>query len=188
MATDNPTDEEWIESLAPEARAKAEAMIEDLAALKASGPISRVRSEINEGLPQTCCFLLLSALRRVLSYHKYHDLKGSTLPNTLNLTQIDIESRDAVKRLRALGADPNDIARIARATVVDALDEVVNILDDGRNWDAPEHCPRWVIAEVDGDNLTGRTVDWLHESILNVFKDDAELQLVPGYLEKKAGG
>lgn len=53
--------------------------------------------------------------------------------------------------------------------VFSTVDDVIMIIDEGYDPDAPDDAPGWALKETDSDeNPTGRDVGGLHESILQV--------------------
>ena len=69
-------------------------------------------------------------------------------------------------RLVDQGADPDLVAAAVRVVVMEAVGDVIMVIDEGYDLDAPDDAPGWVLAETDGaGNLTGREVGGLHESL-----------------------
>lgn len=176
-ATYRAPDDEWLASLPEDTRAKADSMIALLAQLRADNPVALARAEITEDSPEVMRFLFLSAIRcHAMDNYLFVGSKGSSLPKIVDPGVIGDEAEAAFKRLIASGSDVNDILRISRASAAEAVNDVVNILDDGHNWDAPDEAPGWTLVETVGDEITGRHADGLHESLFCVFDDDAEFQ------------
>ncbi|MEV0597097.1 hypothetical protein [Nonomuraea cavernae] len=124
------------------------------ATLGADDPQGWAVSEISEDLPQLARFL---ALR-----HIWPDLINSwAAPGAL-------EDIPAAARLLADGADPTDLARIAQVAAYETAFGLLHSLTaHGRDDDAPMDTPGWRLMETTpSGELTGRTVQSLHESLL----------------------
>jgi hypothetical protein len=76
----------------------------------------------------------------------------------------------AAARVLEQGADPGDLSQAMRLAAYEAVFTVLSILDEGYDADAPEDAPGWRLmeTEAESDQLAGRDVGGLHESILTL--------------------
>ena len=78
-----------------------------------------------------------------------------------------LAAQQAVQRILAAGADPEDLKEVARAVFLHAAFDAVSTVDEGHDPQAGEGMPGWLLTEVGGDlTLTGRMLDELHEDLL----------------------
>jgi hypothetical protein len=159
----------WLESLDPEARARAEALIAQLQGLGCPDPVQWARRELREGVPQLGRFLLL----RHLWSEAIDAWRDSLLwvENLVTDARKDpgapfAEAGRALERLLARGADPRDIGLLARFVAYETAFSTVHALDEGYD---PEHegqLPGWGLVERDPlGHLTGRLLVRLHEDL-----------------------
>jgi hypothetical protein len=133
--------------------------------LGADDPAGWAASEIEEGIPQQARFLFL---RRIW-------------PDAIDGWRRGEEIRriPAGARLLDSGASQDDLATMLRAAAYEAAFTVVDRIDGGYDPDAPSDAPGWALMEVGpDDNLTGRVIGGLHESLLGVDpsgRDGADL-------------
>ena len=137
------------------------ALTRRMAELGAPEPDSWARSEITEGIPQQARYLLL---RRIWA----NTLVPWRDPGMLR-------RNEALAQLLDRGADQELLAEALRGVVFNAVGDVIMILDEGYDPDAPGDAPGWTLAETASDgNATGRQVGGLHESLLEVDPDGVE--------------
>ena len=170
--------QEWLESLDTQERTKADRMVALLARFGADDPVSWVRSEMQENIPQVAKFLFLHEIRsRLVRDFSYG---GSTRPEApqLNPAQIEARGEEAYRRLLDSGASPKDIEDVTRDAACRTVWEFISLLDGvlESEYDDIEDAPRWVLAEVTGpledSKLTGRCLDGLHESFGALYPTD----------------
>lgn len=86
-----------------------------------------------------------------------------------------LRRNEALAQLLDRGADQELLAEALRGVVFNAVSDVIMILDEGYDPDAPDNAPGWTLAETGSDgNATGRQVGGLHESLLEVDPDGVE--------------
>lgn len=71
-----------------------------------------------------------------------------------------------VRRLIADGVDRRDLQRLARWVAYVTVFEIINRVDEGYDPNLAEDLPGWRLMEVVGEEVTGRDVGGLHESLL----------------------
>jgi hypothetical protein len=176
LAAEAPTNGEWLESLSPCDRKRADVLIQLITELGAEDPIQWIRSEITEDMAQFSRFLVLRRIRsEAIDNFLYHDFPEASLKKTLNPTEIFESADEALERLIVSGCDINDILSITRAAAFQAADAVVNIIDDGFDEAAPEDAPGWALLETNGDELTGRAIVGLSDNLISVLEGDSAL-------------
>lgn len=128
--------------------------------LGAPDPEGWARSEIEEDIPQQARFLVLRSL----------------WPWTIDRLTASPREIKAASRLLDAGADPADVAQLIASTAVRAIFDTLVRIDEGRDWEAPEDSPGWALIEVEAgheeDQLPGRWVGGLHESLSGVVSDE----------------
>jgi len=142
----------WLESLADADRRKAEALRDRFAELGAEDPEGWAKSEIVEDIAQQARFVFLRSLWR----------------EAIDGWAAGLERLPSGRRLLEGGAERSDLEKLARVAAYEAVFTVLNRLDEGHDPDAPVDSPGWSLLERAGDDLTGRPVDGLHESILTL--------------------
>jgi hypothetical protein len=137
--------------------------------LGADDPEDWARSEVEEDVPQLATFLLLRKMWR-------HAMPWTDDPS--GWIEVVVEEADdpnapfpeagqALRRMLAAGADPDDVLKVARMVALETLFSTVHTLDDGRDDNAPEHTPGWLLVETHPEGEpTGRVVSGLHEEVL----------------------
>jgi hypothetical protein len=139
--------------------------------LGADDPDDWARSEVEEDIPQLATFLALRKMWR-------HAMPWVDDPS--GWIEVVVEDADdpnaafpdagqALRRMLAAGADPDDVLTVARMVALETLFSTVRTLDDGRDHAAPEDTPGWLLVETDPEGEpTGRVVSGLHESVLSL--------------------
>lgn len=167
----------WLESLDAESRAQADSFIAILEKLGAEDPVSWVASEMREDSPQVVTFLFLHEVRTKF-VNNFIDRTFENEEVNLHPFKVEDRGREAYDRLRAAGADPDDLELFARGMACTTAHQFIMMLDgvDESVTDDLENGPRWVLAEVKGSlregELSGRCVDGLHESFGNLYPSD----------------
>src|SRR5438045_5884838 len=125
---------DWLESLDPVMRAKAQQMIDRLAALGCPDAEQWVQSEIQEDIPQTARYLVL---RRLWQYIDDWQINiEDYLPRLLSLAGKDSEQAFAdgelaLKKMVDAGVRAEDIGAFARMVAYESMFTVVEIIDEG---------------------------------------------------------
>jgi hypothetical protein len=139
--------------------------------LGADDPEDWARSELEEDIPQLATFLLLRKMWR-------HAMPWADDPRAW--IEVIVQAADdpsapfadagqALRRIVAAGADPDDVARVARMVVIESLFSAAFAIDDGTDDLAPDGAPGWLLVETDAEGEpTGRVIGGLHESLLTV--------------------
>jgi hypothetical protein len=175
------TPEEWYSTLGPEERAEADKRMAILSRYGASDPLSWVSSEMRENIPQVVRFLILQEIRRVMDRVPFAEGEGveeslGSISKTLNIIEILEDGKSAFERLRDSGAHVEDLLRMGRAINTEAVLDMISILDEGYDPYSDDETMGWALAETVNFELTGRFINALHESILDVFEGDEQLQ------------
>lgn len=140
---------------------KLATLTQRMAELGAPEPDDWARSEIEEGIPQQARYLLLRRIW-VNALTPWRD------PGMLR-------RNEALARLLDQGAGQELLAEALRRVVFDTVQELIMVVDEGRDPDAPGNAPGWTLMETDiGGNSTGRHVGGLHESLLEVDPNGIE--------------
>lgn len=130
--------------------------------LAAPEPGGWAGSEIREGIPQQARYL---ALRRIWA----KALMPWRDPSSM------LRRNEALAQLVDQGAEQELLAEALRGIVFDTVLELVMIIDEGYDSDAPDDAPGWTLMETDsGGKATGRRVGGLHESLLEVDPNGIE--------------
>jgi hypothetical protein len=164
--------EDWLSSVPPIARAKAQEMIERMKELGAPDAEEWVRSEITEDIPQMARFLALRRLWRKMDM--WRDDTGTLLKHVHTEAERNpggyfADAGRAIQKMLAAGAEIEDIASVARMAAYEAMFSLVQVIDDGGDPDSGDDLPGWALAEIGANGEgTGRVVDALHESILEL--------------------
>jgi hypothetical protein len=186
-----------FESLDDEQRRRAEALAEQFRGLGAGDPEGWAASEVEEDIPQLARFLVLRRLWRGAWQWKLppEEWFAEVDPDELPVDEEDddeptlvsaedagsdedgdppfLAAQQAVQRILAAGADPEDLKEVARAIFLHTAFDAVATVDDGHDPEAGEGMPGWLLTEVGGDLvLTGRVIPGLHEDLLTTEPDD----------------
>lgn len=184
-------------------RPGAEALVEIFRALGAGDPEAWAASEVEDDIPQLARFLFLRRLWRSAWQWKLppeewfaemepepdaaEEVEEDDDTPTLVPASADDDGEDAegdppflaaeqaVRRILAAGADPEDLREVARAIFLHTAFDAVQTVDEGHDPEAGEGMPGWLLTEVGGDLvLTGRVIPDLHEDLLTAEPDEAE--------------
>lgn len=132
-----------------------------LARLGARDPDQVLASEADEAA--IARFLLLRALR--------HHLTAAGEPFPLGAALKAGE--DAWERLHAAGADPDDLQAVVRTVAAEAALAQLDLLEAGRDWEAPSEAPGWALIETDAAGRpTGRPLGGLQETLFELLDID----------------
>jgi hypothetical protein len=170
--------------------------------LGAGDPEGWAASEVEDDIPQLARFLFLRRLWRSAWQWKLppEDWFAEVEPEpqddrpaeedddepTLVSTSTDeagdedaepafLAAQQAVRRILAAGADPEDLREVARAIFLHTAFDAVQTVDEGHDPEAGEGMPGWLLTEVGGDLvLTGRVIPDLHQDLLTTEPDEAE--------------
>lgn len=129
--------------------------------LGASDPAIWARSEIQEDIPQQARYLVLRTIwAKALT--RWRDT-GHLLRTPHMALLLD------------QGADLDTLAAAVRLVVMEAVGDVIMVIDESCDCDAPDDAPGWTLAEIDSQgNFTGREIGGLHESLLALDPTRAE--------------
>lgn len=179
------------------------ALAETFRALGAGDPEGWAASEVEEDIPQLARFLFLRRLWRSAWQWKLPpedwfaevepepsgggDVEEDDDTPTLVAGAYDggtqdgdgdppfLAAQQAVKRILAAGANPDDLREVARAIFLHTAFDAVQTVDEGHDPQAGEGMPGWLLTEVGGDLvLTGRVIPDLHEDLLTTEPDETE--------------
>ena len=153
-------------------------MISRMKELGAEDAEGWVRSEIEEGIPQIARSLFLRRVWREMNGW------GANIGSMDELIHAEGErspegyfakASKAIERMRAAGVSLEDVSCIAKMAAYEAMFSLIQVIDDGGDPDAGDDLPGWALIEIgpDGED-TGRNVDALHESILEVLPAEDE--------------
>jgi hypothetical protein len=193
-----------FESLDAGQRRRAEQLAEQFRDLDAGDPEGWAASEVAEDIPQLARFIFLRAVWQSAEQWKEppeewfagvepqpvvdqpveeDDDTPTLVPASSDEGAVEdgdppfAAAAQAVRRLLAAGADPEDLKEVARAIFLHTAFDVVATVDDGHDPDAGEGMPGWLLVEVGGDLvLTGRVIPGLHEDLLTTEPGEADGQ------------
>lgn len=188
-----------------EQRRRARALAEKFRAAGAEQPEEWAASEVEDEIPQLARFLFLRRLWRgaaqwrqppaewfaepepgpqddLPAQEEDHDEPTRVSPSPHDAAGTDQEgdppflaAQQAVRRILAAGADPEDLKEVARAVFLYTAFEAVQTVDEGHDPWAGDGMPGWLLTEVGGDLvLTGRVIPGLHEDLLTTEPDEPE--------------
>jgi hypothetical protein len=143
--------QEWLASLPPDTQRHARELVEQFRALGAEDPESWARSQISENIPQLARFLVLDRVRREC-FEKWY------ARDALNsAARYDNDFEDLLGQLREHGVRDDTIAALAHAVARQTAMDVVYIIDEGHDPNAPRHTPSWSLQETDakGEPMDG---------------------------------
>lgn len=148
---------EWLNGLDQQRREEATRLRDTFARLGEDDPESCARSEVSEDFAQLASFLVLRSLWR----------------DAINVWSPDSVGQSPVaSRLLEQGADVDDLVTFARAASYEAvfatLYNLTSEQSDPELADDEDDLPGWRLMETRDEELTGRGVDMLHESLLSM--------------------
>ncbi|MET9125431.1 hypothetical protein [Streptomyces sp. NPDC004528] len=147
--------QKWLNSLDMPRKAAAESLRAQFSALGVANSLDLIKSEVMEDLPQLARFVLLRSL-----WHGAID--GWTESDSL-------DQLPAAQRLRAAGADQEDLVRLVRAVAYEAVFATLYELDAGGDVNVSGVQANWVVMEsCEGDSPTRRAMSGLHEDLLSL--------------------
>jgi hypothetical protein len=178
-------------------------LAETFRALGAGDPETWAASEVEDDIPQLARFLFLRRLWRSAWQWKQPPEAWFAEVEADSASDGDVEEDDdtptlvhdaydggeqdedgdppflaaqqAVRRILAAGADPEDLKEVARAIFLHTAFDAVQTVDEGHDPQAGEGMPGWLLTEVGGDLvLTGRVIPDLHQDLLTTEPDEAE--------------
>jgi len=177
--------------LSPEDRRRAGGLAERFRAAGAGEPEAWALSEVEDDIPQLARFLFLRRLWRSAEEWKLPpgEWFADREPEPADEDEEDADAavegiaeedgepaflaaQQAVRRILAAGADPDDLREVARAAFFFTAFDAVQAVDEGHDPRAGEGMPGWFLAEISGDLVvTGRVLDRLHEDLLTTEPD-----------------
>jgi hypothetical protein len=147
-------------------------LVEQLRAVGADQPEDWAFSEVAENIPQLARFLVLRHLwrREIDSWQDVSWIQDMVARAKRDPTGYFADAGDALQRLIALGATPEDLGRIARYVAYFTVFGTLNAIDTGQDPELDDAYPGWTLMETThpDETLTGRFVGGLHESLLSM--------------------
>jgi hypothetical protein len=159
----------WLQTLDEPQRAAAETLIATLRQLGCPDPEAWARRQFRDHAPQLSRFLLLR--------HLWSETINTWRDSQLWIENLVEDARDnpegpfagagrALSRLLDGGADPADIAQVARFVAYESVFSVMHSLDEGFD---PEHegqLPGWALVERDPlGHPTGKLLGRLNQDL-----------------------
>jgi hypothetical protein len=166
------TNEDWLATLEPSELARVQALVGRFEQLGASDPISQARSEVEDDLPQLARYVILHHLWTETIDPCRDDL--AWIDNLIQDARRDpkgpfADAGQALERILAAGAKPRDVGLLARFLAYEAAFSVIHTLDYGYDPEREDELPGWALVERDeSGQVTGREIDALHESLLEI--------------------
>jgi hypothetical protein len=143
-------DQAWLRQMPADDQQRAQKIVTALQELGCDEPRAWARTEISENIPQLARYRFLRSL----------------WPEMIDSWRSGIDNIPAARRAIGSGADPHDVAQLARAV---AYATVFAMLDHLADDEPDEGMPTWVLTEVDpAGYLTGRHFDALDEDLLSL--------------------
>src|SRR5436305_1623357 len=152
---------DWKQSLDEETHAKSVRLIEMMEQAGASDAELWVQSEIQEDIPQVARYLLLrnigiDAMNRSDEYLKW---LAHEISNPKDSRSTTMEAVAALKSLLDASVNKDDIGKIARYVIEQAIFRTLVVIDNGYDdWHEglTDEAPGWAMAELDAEGeLTG---------------------------------
>jgi hypothetical protein len=185
--------------LSPEDQRRAQGLAERFRAAGAEEPEGWAVSEVEDDVPQLARFIFLRRLWRgawqwtqpprewfaeIAPDEDPVDAENGDgdEPTLVSASHDEVPDEDAdppflaaqqaVRRILAAGADPEDLKEVARAIFLHTAFDAVQTVDEGHDPRVGEGMPGWLLTEVGGDLvLTGRVIPDLHEDLLTTEPD-----------------
>jgi hypothetical protein len=132
---------------------------------------SWARSEASENFPQLARFAFLRALwpNHIDRWTEFGWIDGFIAAARREPSGAFADAGLALARLIDAGASRDDLGRVARAIAYETVFADLERIDSGGDIDLPRDFPGWRLIETDAaDELTGRHVGGLHESLLTL--------------------
>jgi hypothetical protein len=148
--------------------------------LGADDPESWANSEVNENIPQLARFMFLKgAWQQIVP-----DDDTTWIDNVLQ--NVPADSNDpfagAAHSMRAMldaGISKSVIAQLVRAMQAEFLSGLCYMMDDPGSVEGNDEYVDWSFVELDSDGNTGRTINCLHESVLETDPTGREVRPIP---------
>src|SRR4249920_877561 len=135
-----PSFDEWFASLTTDDQDRTRALVEEFRSVGTEDPEGWARSQISENIAQLARFLVLRRVRKLcLEKWMRFDLD--------KLARYDEDFQDLLERLRAAGLKDAEIAQFAQKVAAIAAWDVVEVIDEGHDPDAPATMPGWSLEE-----------------------------------------
>ena len=172
-----PTYEEWLAGLTQAERERALKLAEQFRANGCATPELWVRSEVSEAFCQFATYLILSKIWRCEIDHPWSETPETWIKEfsqTVGQTRLPVfdDAAAALQRLQEAQVSAKDLGAVARLVAYSTAFGVLNLLDEGSNRHAVGETPGWSLRETDAEgNLTGRSVEGLHESLLSIHEE-----------------
>ena len=159
----------WLQTLDETQRTEAEKLIADLKELGCPEPEDWARRQIQDQLPQVSRFLLMK--------HLWAEAINPWRDSHLWITNLVEEAEAnpegsfsdagaALDRLLEAGADPDDIAQLARFVAYESVFSTIHALDEGFDIDREGEQPGWALVERDPlGNVSDRVLSGLHDEL-----------------------
>jgi hypothetical protein len=145
--------ENWLAQLPADTAEHARKLLDTLSQLGCEDPLGWVHSEITGNIPQAARYRFL------------HNI----WPRMIDPWQSGIDNIPAAQRCLQAGADPDDLARLARAVAYETVFDLLYHLDDDDPDDPAKALPGWHLVETDPAGIpTGRTIQGLYEDLLSL--------------------
>lgn len=169
------TYDQWFSGLDADTKAKATALIAKMKALGASEAEAWVRSEIQEDIPQVMRYLVLRLFAREVK--RYDDGIDNLLTNAQKAAKEGYgdyteDAGHALQRMEAAGISKEHIKALVMLGIYEGLFAFINVLDEEGDYEHRD-LKGWMLMEFDHDEFvpTGRLLNLLHESLLQVMQD-----------------
>lgn len=165
-----PTAAQWFAALSDTERLRAQTLIARLERLGDDDPLSTVRSEMEENIPQTARWMAVRPLWDIIDGWR----KPAGLAEHIHEARIDPGSAFAdawlaADRMANAGVPFEDIAAFARGVSYVTVFQALLHLDGATwpdDWPEDDDLPTWALMEIQDDELTGRSIDGLYEDLL----------------------
>lgn len=140
-------------------------------------PAAWAKSEIDEGIPQLARFLFLrQAWRSIIPDGDTSWIEREVRSSKQDPAMPGAGLGMALARLLHAGAEPRDVAEVARAVQWQLLHSICYQLSDPSIDEKELQHVRWGLFEVDDEGKIGRPIEGLHESVLETDPTGREMR------------
>ena len=148
--------------------------------LGADEPESWAESEVGENMPQLARFMFLKgAWQQVVSEDDTTWIDNILRNVPANSSDPYAGAAHSIRRMVDAGTTKSDIAQLVRAMQAEFLFALCYMMDDPSSVEGNDDYVDWSFMELDADGNTCRTINCLHESVLETDPTGREVRPKP---------